>query len=651
MDNITITGAREHNLKNINLTIPKYKLVVLTGLSGSGKSSLAFDTIYAEGQRRYVESLSAYARQFLGMMEKPDVDQIDGLSPAISIDQKTVSHNPRSTVGTTTEIYDYLRLLFARVGHPHCPNCGREIKTQTLQQITDHIVDMFSPAKKGKGTRLMVLAPLVKDRKGEYSALLDDLVRRGYPKARIDGRIFDLDEDDITLIKTNRHTIEVVVDRVVLEKGSDPKRLSNSVEKALKLANGTMIISKINDKGFDFPDKPTDFEDHMFSESFACAICNISLPEIEPRSFSFNNPHGACPNCSGLGTTFEVDASRVYNGELTIEEGGLFPWSRSVMFDSYPRRFLTSLAQKHKFGFDTKIKDIPTQALEKILNDGIVPYLKRRYEETDSDEVRKKVEQYMIPRDCPVCNGARLRPETLAVTINETNIADVSHKSIGDLNLWISELTGTNVLTENEQHIAKAIVKELESRIKFLDDVGLEYLTLDRKAATLSGGESQRIRLASQIGSGLSGVLYVLDEPSIGLHPRDHHRLLRTLKNLRDLGNTVLIVEHDLDTMMEADWIIDFGPGAGEHGGEVVAQGTPEDIIKNPKSITGKFMSGEKIVHPHTHARPNNNEKQLVLSNANENNLKNITVSFPLQNFVCVSGVSGSGKSTLVIDT
>ncbi|PJA39604.1 excinuclease ABC subunit UvrA, partial [candidate division WWE3 bacterium CG_4_9_14_3_um_filter_39_7] len=394
MDNITITGAREHNLKNINLTIPKYKLVVLTGLSGSGKSSLAFDTIYAEGQRRYVESLSAYARQFLGMMEKPDVDQIDGLSPAISIDQKTVSHNPRSTVGTTTEIYDYLRLLFARVGHPHCPNCGREIKTQTLQQITDHIVDMFSPAKKGKGTRLMVLAPLVKDRKGEYSALLDDLVRRGYPKARIDGRIFDLDEDDITLIKTNRHTIEVVVDRVVLEKGSDPKRLSNSVEKALKLANGTMIISKINDKGFDFPDKPTDFEDHMFSESFACAICNISLPEIEPRSFSFNNPHGACPNCSGLGTTFEVDASRVYNGELTIEEGGLFPWSRSVMFDSYPRRFLTSLATKYKFGFDTKIKDIPHEALEKILNDGIVPYLQRRYEESDSDEVRKKIEQY-----------------------------------------------------------------------------------------------------------------------------------------------------------------------------------------------------------------------------------------------------------------
>jgi len=652
MENITIKGAKEHNLKNVDLTIPKNKLVVFTGLSGSGKSSLAFDTIYAEGQRRYVESLSAYARQFLGMMEKPDVDQIDGLSPAISIDQKTVSHNPRSTVGTTTEVYDYLRLLFARAGHPHCPNCKREIKTQSAQQIVEAILSLFMPSTKGgTGTRVMILAPLVKDRKGEYSALLDDLVRRGYSKARIDGIVFDLDLEDITLIKTNRHTIETIVDRVVITKDTPSKRLSDSVEKALKLSNGSIIVCKVTDKGFDFPNKPVDTEDHLFSEGFACPNCNISLPDIEPRTFSFNNPHGACPTCSGLGTKYEVDAAHTYNPELTIDEGGLFPWARAIDFDSYPKRFLLNVAKQYPFTFSTKIKNIPVEALEKILTDGIIPYLTHRYNETDSDDVRKKIEQFMISKTCPTCNGARLRPETLGVTVHDKNISEITALSIGDLNLWMSELSSSPILSENEKIIAKPIIRELESRVRFLNNVGLDYLTLNRTAATLSGGESQRIRLASQIGSGLSGVLYVLDEPSIGLHPRDHHRLLNTLKGLRQLGNTVIIVEHDMDTMMEADWMADFGPGAGDKGGQVIATGTPSQIMANPNSVTGAYMTGKKVVHPHTHQRSQREDRKLILSGASENNLKNVTAEFPLENFIVVTGVSGSGKSTLIVDT
>jgi excinuclease ABC subunit A len=718
MNKIKVTGAREHNLKNVNLEFPKDQLVVFSGLSGSGKSSLAFDTIYAEGQRRYVESLSAYARQFLGMVEKPDVDQIDGLSPAISIDQKTVSHNPRSTVGTVTEIYDYLRLLFARIGHPHCPECGREIQAQSAEQILDAIINKFKPAmKKAKPARLLILAPLVKDRKGEYSALLEDLVKRGYTRARVDGRIFNIQEDDITLIKTNRHSIDAVVDRLTISSDFDRQRIGEAVEKALKLGNGTIIIAEVLDESLDFPEKPKKFADHLYSENFACPDDNISLPEIEPRNFSFNNPHGACPACDGIGTKLEVDPQRVMNENLTINEGGIFPWSRHVLFDSYARRFLLRMASKHSFNFDTALKEISVKAKDEIITQGIIPYLERRYQDTESDGVRSELEKYMTRRTCPECNGTRLKPTALSVTIDGLNIAEVSAKSIRDLAVWFnrfnttpislrgqegensqtklsgsderltpnenltkttsiatgpsdsrergqnnqdvikSQLSGStellnssSFLSPREQEIARSILKELRSRTKFLVDVGLEYLTLVRSSQTLSGGESQRIRLASQIGSGLSGVLYVLDEPSIGLHPRDHQRLLETLHNLRDLGNTVLVVEHDLDTMLSADWMVDFGPGAGVHGGQVTAEGTPGEIMKNPHSLTGAYMSGQKTVHPHRHQRNIDLEKSIEVIGASEHNLKNVNVKFPLSTFTVVTGVSGSGKSTLVID-
>lgn len=651
---IKVRGAREHNLKNIDLDIPKNKLVVFTGLSGSGKSSLAFDTIYAEGQRRYVESLSSYARQFLGMMEKPDVDQIDGLSPAISIDQKTVSHNPRSTVGTTTEIYDYLRLLFARIGHPHCPSCGREIQAQTPEQIVDAILSQFKPAKKEPGKRLLILAPLVKDRKGEYSALLDDLTRRGYTRVRIDNVIYNLDDDEITLIKTNRHTIEAVVDRIVVDANTERSRLANTIDKTLKLSSGTVLVSEILDTSLDFPEKPKNFADHLFSEQFACPFCNISLPELEPRSFSFNSPHGACPTCDGIGTKLEVDPSRTINENLTIDEGGIFPWARHIMFDSYARRFLTKIAEKYKFSFDTVIKEIPEKAKEEIMNYGIVPYLERRYKESTSDDVRDSIERFMIERVCDECGGSRLKKEALSITIDDKSIATVSGFSIDDLAQWFETIDPANKsskLSSREQQIAKPILKELQSRVKFLLDVGLEYLTLSRTSATLSGGESQRIRLASQIGSGLSGVLYVLDEPSIGLHPRDHNRLLDTLRELRDLGNSVVIVEHDVDTMLKSDYMIDFGPGAGVHGGKVIAEGTPDQISKNRDSITGDYLAGRKVVYPKAKHRETNPDKKLTLIGAKAHNLKNVTVSFPLGNFVCVTGVSGSGKSTLIFET
>ncbi len=650
-DFIEIKGAREHNLKNVSLTIPKNKLVVFTGLSGSGKSSLAFDTIYAEGQRRYVESLSSYARQFLGIMEKPDVDQITGLSPAISIDQKTVSHNPRSTVGTTTEIYDYLRLLFARIGHPHCPKCGKEIQAQSVEQIVSTILTKFIPAKKSTPKRLLILAPIVKDRKGEFSALLDDLLRRGYNRIRIDNQIYELDRDDITLIKTNRHSIDAVVDRVTIDTTTQPSRLSSSIEKALKLSDGTVIISEVLDSSFDFPEKPKQLTDHLFSEHFACPDCNLSLPEIEPRSFSFNSPHGACTSCDGIGTKLEVDPERTINENLSINEGGIFPWARHVLFDSYARRFLQKIAHTYKFNFDMPLSKVSAKAKEDILTLGVIPYLEKRYKETESDEVRHSIEKFMIEKVCEVCNGSRLKKEVLSITIDQLNISQVTSFSITNLSTWLDSLITQKLKSQREKEIAKPILKELISRTKFLNDVGLNYLSLSRSANTLSGGESQRIRLASQIGSGLSGVLYVLDEPSIGLHPRDHHRLLNTLKNLRDLGNTVIIVEHDPATMLEADWIVDFGPGAGIHGGRVIAEGTPEMIMKNPASITGAYLSGKKHVHATKHLHPIDKSKQLTLIGASEHNLKNVTVSFPLGTFICVTGVSGSGKSTLILET
>ncbi len=650
-DFIEIKGAREHNLKDISLTIPKNKLVVFTGLSGSGKSSLAFDTIYAEGQRRYVESLSSYARQFLGIMEKPDVDQITGLSPAISIDQKTVSHNPRSTVGTTTEIYDYLRLLFARIGHPHCPKCGKEIQAQSVEQIVSTVLSQFIPSKKSAPKRVLMLAPIVKDRKGEFSALLDDLLRRGYNRVRIDNIIYELDHDDITLIKTNRHSIDAVVDRVTINENTQPSRLSSSIEKALKLSGGTVVISEVMDSSFDFPEKPKQLQDYLFSEHFACADCNLSLPEIEPRSFSFNSPHGACTSCDGIGTKLEVDPQRVINENLSINEGGIFPWARHVLFDSYARRFLQKVAHTYKFNFDMPLSKVSTKAKEDILTLGVIPYLEKRYKETESDEVRHGIEKFMIEKICEVCNGSRLKAEALSITIDQLNISEVTSFSINHLSDWLESLISQKLHSQREKEIAKPILKELTSRTKFLIDVGLNYLSLSRSANTLSGGESQRIRLASQIGSGLSGVLYVLDEPSIGLHPRDHHRLLNTLKNLRDLGNTVIIVEHDPATMLEADWIVDFGPGAGIHGGKVIAQGTPQMIMKNPASITGAYLSGKKHVHAIKHLHPVDKSKQLTLIGASEHNLKNVTVSFPLGTFICVTGVSGSGKSTLILET
>jgi len=665
MNSIKIRGAREHNLKNIDLDIPKNKLVVFTGLSGSGKSSLAFDTIYAEGQRRYVESLSAYARQFLGMIEKPDVDQIEGLSPAISIDQKTVSHNPRSTVGTTTEIYDYLRLLFARIGHPHCPNCGREIQAQTTQQIVEAILDDQTPSSeanskpprfaKGRTRRVLILAPLVKDRKGEYSALFDDLTKRGYTRVRIDGQIFNLDEDEITLIKTNRHTIEVVVDRIVLAKDTARSRVTDAVEKALKLSNGQVIVSEVADQSFDFPDQPKEMHDHLYSEAFACPDCNLSLPDIEPRNFSFNNPHGACPVCDGIGSKLTVDPARVFNQNLTINEGGIFPWARHVLFDSYPTRFLRRLSKKFRFDFDTPIDKISDKAKEEILAHGVIPYLDRRYQETESDTTRSHIEKFMNRTTCTACGGTRLKPESLAVTVHDLSIAEVSALDIRKLTKWLGELeadkSNETHMTYTETKIAQPILRELKARTQFLLSVGLDYLTLGRTSATLSGGESQRIRLASQIGSGLSGVLYVLDEPSIGLHARDHSRLLETLQNLRDLDNTVIIVEHDLDTMLRADWMVDFGPGAGEHGGWVVAEGEPSQIMQSDHSLTGQFMAKKKVVHPYQHERHLDPNHTLKLLGASGHNLKNVNVEFPLGAFICVTGVSGSGKSTLVIDT
>ena len=644
---IRIKGARAHNLKNIDVNIPRDKLVVITGLSGSGKSSLAFDTIYAEGQRRYVESLSSYARQFLGQMDKPDVDQIDGLSPAISIDQKTTSHNPRSTVGTVTEIYDYLRLLFARAGHPHCPKCGKPITQQSVDQMIDQIREL--PER----TKLLVMAQVVRGKKGEHKKVLAHIRHEGYVRVRIDGEVMDIGED-IQLEKNKKHTIEVVIDRLVVREGME-SRLADSLETALKLGEGVAYVQIV------------DGELLMFSENFACVDCGISLPEITPRMFSFNNPYGACPVCMGLGSHMEFDEELVLPDPTLSIGGGVFaPLSKNL--HSYAMCVMKAILENRGYSIETPWQEIDKKTQQVLLYgsgeerftfcytnmfgedkeyfvpfEGVMPLLARRYHETDSDEMRESYENYMTEIPCKACHGARLKPETLAVTVGGKNIDEVTRMTIREADAFFTQLT----LTPREMKIAAQILKEIHARLHFLLDVGLDYLTLSRSAGTLSGGEAQRIRLATQIGSGLQGVLYVLDEPSIGLHQRDNNRLLATLKHLRDLGNTLIVVEHDEDTMYAADHIIDIGPGAGANGGRVVAEGTAEEIKKNPDSITGAYLSRRKFIPVPAKRRPGNG-KFIEVVGAAENNLKDLTVKFPLGTLTLVTGVSGSGKSTLV---
>jgi excinuclease ABC subunit A len=672
MDKITIKGAREHNLKNIDLTIPKNKLVVFTGLSGSGKSSLAFDTIYAEGQRRYVESLSSYARQFLGVMKKPDVDLIEGLSPAISIDQKGGSHNPRSTVGTITEIYDYMRLLFARLGHPHCPNCGREISHLSKDQITDNVMKL--PTEKGAGVaglRIFILAPLVKDKKGEYTELFADLKKQGFKKVRIDGHIYTLNEEFV-LIKTNKHKIELVVDTLVLSKKTERERVARDVEQSLRFGNGEMIISQIQDKGFEIPEKPKKMEDTLFSEKFACPDCGISISEVEPRLFSFNTPHGACSNCNGLGTLLTVDKDLVFNKNLSISEGGILPFATTLQHDTWFSRTFVAFCEENDIPLKTTIEELSENQKQLLLFGtgereyqvrgenrwgrsttiyepfhGVLAELKRRYKESESMTIKAAVEKFMRYETCPICKGARLKKEALSVTLGDLSIQDVSELSISDCLSFITDLSKT--FSSREMEIGNLILKEIISRLGFLNDVGLEYLSLSRGAQTLSGGEAQRIRLASQIGSGLTGVLYVLDEPSIGLHQRDNTKLIETLKKLRDLGNTVLVVEHDEETMEASDYLVDFGPAAGEAGGHIIAQGTVEEVKNNKKSLTGQYLSKEKSIGS-LKLTKTEDKGMVTIVGASEHNLKNITVDFPLGKLVVVTGVSGSGKSTLVND-
>ena len=668
-DAIIVRGAREHNLKNITVDIPRDRFVVITGLSGSGKSSLAFDTIFAEGQRRYVESLSAYARQFLGLMEKPDVDQIEGLSPAVSIDQRSASHNPRSTVGTVTEIHDYLRLLFARVGTPHCPKCGREVFQQSSDQIVDAVMAL------PEGTRVQVLAPLVKDRRGHHQQVFEDVRRMGYVRVRVDGRILDVNED-IDLDRYKMHTIEAVVDRLVIKRSDeDRSRLADSIETALRLGDGVVIVDNVS------VEPPVDL---LYSERFSCAYDGTSLPEIEPRSFSFNSPHGACPACQGLGTRMEIDPKQVIrNADLSLEGGAInvLEWGpRDGDEETYYRQILRAAAAHYNIDMNAPARTLSQAKLDIILYgsgedkikvryqnrngdtrvyettfEGVIPNMQRRYAESTSDYIRHKIEEYMTYAPCPTCKGTRLKPEALAVTINGGNIAQVSALPVVKTLDWINALTragggnGAPALSERQRTIARQILKEIRARLQFMVDVGLDYLTLSRTASTLSGGEAQRIRLATQIGSQLMGVLYVLDEPSIGLHQRDQARLIKTLKAMRDLGNTLLIVEHDHDTMEAADWIIDLGPGAGVHGGEVIFEGTVKQLRADRKSITGAYLSGRKKVEMPAQRRAGNG-KLLVVRGATENNLKKINVSIPLGKFVCITGVSGSGKSTLVIE-
>ncbi len=651
-DAIFVKGAREHNLKDIEVVIPRNKLVVITGVSGSGKSSLAFDTIYAEGQRRYVESLSAYARQFLGQMEKPDVDYIEGLSPAISIDQKGPAHNPRSIVGTVTEIYDYLRLLFARIGHPHCPQCGREISRQTVQQIVDSVNRI------PEGSRIMILAPLVRDRKGEHQGILRDLQKAGFVRVRVDGEIHDLSEE-FQLDKYKKHSIEVVVDRLQVGGTENATRLADSIETAVKLGLGIVLISII------------DGEELLFSEHFACAYCNISLGEIAPRTFSFNSPHGACPACTGLGCNLEIDPSFVIPDKgLSLAEGAIQPWSRNGQISTWYGSILETLARRHGFSLQTPVNKLTPAQLQLILYgdggetvpavyedhyghfrhyyttfEGVIPHLERRYKETESDRVKIAIERYMSSTPCPACHGKRLKPESLAVTVIGGDIMDVTAMFVTQALEWVARLP--DEITPRELTIARQIIKEIHARLNFLIDIGLGYLTLDRASSTLSGGEAQRIRLATQIGSGLTGVLYICDEPTVGLHLADGSRLITTLKRLRDLGNTVIIVEHDEAMMRAADHIIDMGPGAGRQGGEVVATGQLSDIMSCPESITGQYLSKVKEIPMPQHRRPGSG-KELVIKGARQNNLKSIDVHIPLGKFVCITGVSGSGKSTLI---
>ena len=654
IDKLVVRGAREHNLKDVSIELPRNSLVVFTGLSGSGKSSLAFDTIFAEGQRRYVESLSAYARQFLGQMDKPDVDFIEGLSPAVSIDQKSTNRNPRSTVGTITEVYDYLRLLFARAGRPHCPKCGKEVTRQSPQAIVDQILTM--PAT----TKFQVLAPVVRARKGEFLDLFQDLMSQGYSRARIDGEVVAL-SDAPKLKKQEKHTIEVVIDRLTA-KAESKSRLTDSIETALRLAQGIVILDFVDAKGGD--------KERIFSEHLACHDCSLSFEELEPRSFSFNSPFGACPDCSGIGTKLEVDIDLVIpDDSISISEGAIAPWS-SGHTSEYFTHLLEGLAEEVTFKFDVPWKKISEKARNAILNshehkvhvkyknrygrtrnystgfEGVIPFLQRKHSETESEFSRERYESYMREVPCGTCDGARLKPEVLAVTIGEKNIAEICELSINDCAEFLKQIE----LNKREAQIAERVMKEVNARLGFLLDVGLDYLSLARPAATLSGGEAQRIRLATQIGSGLVGVLYVLDEPSIGLHQRDNVRLIETLTRLRDLGNTLIVVEHDEETIRAADWVVDIGPGAGEHGGHVVVSGSYQDLIDSPDSITGAYLSGRRAIEIPSVRRPVDPKRKLTIKGAKENNLQDIEVSVPLGVFVSVTGVSGSGKSTLIND-
>ena len=653
IDKLVVRGAREHNLKNVSIELPRDALVVFTGLSGSGKSSLAFDTIFAEGQRRYVESLSAYARQFLGQMDKPDVDFIEGLSPAVSIDQKSTNRNPRSTVGTITEVYDYLRLLFARAGRPHCPNCGKAVTRQSPQQIVDQILEL-PPT-----TKFQVLAPVIRARKGEFVELFSDLITQGYSRARVDGEVIQL-SDAPKLKKQEKHTIEVVIDRLTA-KAESKTRLTDSIETALRLASGIVVLDFVDAKGAD--------KERTYSEHLACHDCELSFEELEPRSFSFNSPFGACVECSGIGTKKEVDEDLIIpDDSISINEGAIAPWSGGQSSD-YFLRLLEALAKDLPFSLDTPWKKISAKAREAILNgyeyeikmkykgrygarnyttgfEGVIPFIHRRHEETDSDYSRDKYEAYMREISCEKCNGARLKPEVLAVTIGDKNISQICELSIADCATFLKQIK----LNKREAQIAERVMKEVNARLGFLLDVGLDYLSLARPAGSLSGGEAQRIRLATQIGSGLVGVLYVLDEPSIGLHQRDNKRLIETLTRLRNLGNTLIVVEHDEETIRTADWIVDIGPGAGEHGGKIVVSGSYEDLINSKESITGAYLSGRKSIAIPKNRRPIDPKRKLVVKGAKENNLKDIEVEVPLGVFVSVTGVSGSGKSTLVND-
>ena len=649
---IIIKGAKEHNLQNIDLAIPRDEFIVITGLSGSGKSSLAFDTIYAEGQRRYVESLSAYARQFLGQMKKPEMEYIEGLSPAISIDQKTTKENPRSTVGTITEIYDYLRLLFARIGTPHCPKCGKEISHQTLGQIGDSIIE------EGEGKKIHILAPVVRDKKGQHKDVLDDLRNKGFVRARVDGEVRDL-EEDIDLPKTYRHSIEVVVDRLKIRKDVDFKRrLVDSLETASEFADG-LINVLFSDDGRDYEKK--------YSEHFACVDCGINFEELTPRMFSFNAPQGACPECNGIGVKMEIDPDLIIpNKNLTLNEGAVTPWAKSNKKENYYHQMLEAVSKHFNFSMDTPFNELTKEQQDIILYgsddkipfsfkrrnksyqvnrqfEGVIPRMERLYIETKSNYSRKYISKFMSDRKCHVCHGKRLRPEVLAVTVGGKSIADVVEMSIKDSYQFFLNLE----LTDREQFIAKEVLKEIRQRLKFLVDVGLDYLSMARSSGTLSGGEAQRIRLATQIGSGLVGVLYILDEPSIGLHQRDNVKLIETLKRLKNLGNTLIVVEHDEETILSADYVVDIGPGAGEHGGKVVACGTPEEIMESYESVTGQYISRRETI-PIPQTRRSGNDESLIIRGARQNNLKNIDVEIPLGKFTCVTGVSGSGKSSLI---